>query len=247
MTQPGQKIPETLDSVAEASNGRNRTGYLISRACPRCRTGYLQQMRDIYGSYIQCISCGHSIDNQSIPKTGEIPKAQPATQTRKTHEFNFMRKLPEPRHWQRVIHHATRRYNKPQSCLWPECEKCKTSETNHKCCIINSTSDILCAMHQKAYIQAFDMKPPKWADMSLPVPYGIISITYFVERVGNPRDRQKAWTTAAHWNHNNPVSAIIHKQIKKLFLDETGLRLEWLEDALETSESQNGRLAERPL
>ncbi len=238
MTQTKNKMPETLDGIETSRNGKNQTGSLGSRACPRCRTGYLHQMKDIYGAYIQCMSCGHSIDNQSIPETGEIPKEQPSPQIQKLHEWSSARKNPELRHWQRVIYHLSKKYPKPRSCLWPECQKC---ETNHKCCIINKSAQILCPTHEKAYIQAFEAPSPEWSEMSLPVSYGIISISYFVERVGNARDKQKAWASVVQWNHNGRVSATIHTQVKKLFLAETGLKLEWFEDALAASESKNGR------
>ncbi len=234
MIQTKQKMPETLSKTEMTKNGADRINSIRKRMCPRCKTGYLHQMQDIYGVYIQCLSCGHSIENQSLPE-GKIAEEYIPLQNNKPHEFNAAKKGPELRHWQRVIHYFAKKHPKPRTCLWPECEQCKI---DHKCCIINKNGQILCGRHQRAYIQAFEVSPPRWSEMNLPVPYGVISISYFVERVGSARNRQRAWASAAQWNIHGAASPKIKAKVKRLFLAETGLKLEWLEDALLVSEKQ---------
>lgn len=34
---------------------------VLSRSCPRCR-GYMQNNRDIYGEYRECLQCGYMED-----------------------------------------------------------------------------------------------------------------------------------------------------------------------------------------
>ncbi len=42
-----------------------------SRSCPRCR-GYMQNNRDIYGEYRECLQCGYMEDPPG-PRNREVP------------------------------------------------------------------------------------------------------------------------------------------------------------------------------
>lgn len=32
------------------------------KSCPKCKRGDLVSQRDIYGSYLECIQCGYTVD-----------------------------------------------------------------------------------------------------------------------------------------------------------------------------------------
>jgi len=47
------------------------------KACPRCHTGDLNLVSDMYGKYLQCLQCGHTQDVNLVSNPAK-PKYAPA-------------------------------------------------------------------------------------------------------------------------------------------------------------------------
>lgn len=190
--------------------------------CPHCITGILVVSRDIYGDYARCFSCGRSPDTET-ERIGAlaglagndvlIPGGQP----------------PSIHSWTRAIYHRLRRNPRPRRCIWGECRT--HPESSGHCCGITKAPYPYCHTHQIAYRAAFGVPPPRWKEMSLLEPYGIVRIEYILESQNLLRNRGQA---LAHKvllpGRDLPLN--IRDLILSLFTEDTGLKLIWFDDAV---------------
>ena len=213
----------------------------MTGACGKCKTGYVVDREDQYGRYRSCVNCGWQAESERATSRSGVDSLLEFTGSRtRSPSYSVQTPLgPYRRVWSRFFNQPRRRYPRPNRCIWPECYWCGDSS---QCCMTVRSAVPLCARHTSLFTALMHVPPPTWAEMALPEPFGVVTVEYVVERSKSVKLSAKAWAMRVTLPTGRFPHGQMVKNIRSAFYTDTGYRLEWLNDAVEATVCESGKM-----
>ena len=198
-------------------------------------TGFVTARHDLYGRYK--LRWTTELDRLS-DREGSILLGFKGTQNTLRGRPSTRIKFPERRTWSKLLFHPDgHRHQSPWHCTWPECDDRDDSDG---CCSPPVEGFSLCAEHTTEYRRYWGVAPPSWCEMSLPVLFGEVRVDYIVENGAIWSHRDKAWVQEVRFPSLKTPAKSALAEIRSAFLADTGYRLQWLSEAIESSQTPAG-------